>query len=242
MKLAESIYKKNIRPIISRTIHRGLRRAYYSIRPYKLPEKQKRLAREQRHSFLEGVPNSLPENHISTLEVVSDRISLLNRLPEKGRVAELGVDEGDFSEKIFTHNFPDKLYMVDVWASDRYNKSKMKKVKKRFSEEIKSGTASVIRSTSNEWLRKMDNDTLDWVYIDTSHTYEQTKIELQLSRKKVKINGLIAGHDYCSGNIPNQMNYGVIPAVHEFCVQYGWRIKYLTLETNGYRSFVLEKI
>ncbi len=181
---AAAKYKKYLRPFLPDRFHRYLRRAYYSVYPYRLPEKQRRSAREQRELFLEGIPESLPEKHITDLKVVSDRGSLLNHLPANGLVAELGVDVGEFSEEIISKTNPDKLYLVDTWATDRYDKQKMMKVRKKFSNEIKSDEVQIVRSKSDDWLRDVEEKHLDWVYIDTTHSYEQTKLELKISRKK----------------------------------------------------------
>ncbi|WP_372586303.1 class I SAM-dependent methyltransferase [Salinibacter ruber] len=100
----------------------------------------------------------------------------------------------------------------------------------------------MVKQKSEKWLTGLNDNYLDWVYIDTTHSYEQTKKELEVSAMKVRKYGLICGHDYCNGNVPKRLNYGVIPAVHEFCIRYNWRIKYLTLEASGARSFALERI
>jgi hypothetical protein len=80
------------------------------------------------------------------------------------------------------------------------------------------------------------------IYIDTSHAYEQTKKELEISRLKIKRGGIISGHDYCQGNVNKALNYGVVNAVNEFCVKHNWEIIYLTLESDGFSSFALKKI
>jgi hypothetical protein len=72
------------------------------------------------------------------------------------------------------------------------------------------------------------------VYINSSHEYEATLAELRESQRAVADDGFIAGDDY-------KMVNGVIPAVHQFCVETDWRLAYLTLETHGRRSYALRK-
>lgn len=172
------------------------------------------------------------------VEVLPTRSRMIEKFPKNGVGAELGVDKGDFSEKLLQKSSPQKLILVDAWDSERYDKDKMREVKKKFRD----GNVSIRKEYSIEFLESMEDNYLDWVYIDTSHSYKQTLKELKMSHQKVRDDGIIAGHDYCQGNIRNFSSYGVIEAVHQFCLEYDYEIKYLTLETHGHRSFGLRKL
>ena len=184
----------------------------------------------------------LQQKHVNNLKVVLDREALIKLLPKDGIVAELGVDEGDFSSKILTLSNPKKLYLIDAWGSKRYNEYKMRKVEKRFKDYIRSGRVIIKRGISDVILKTFEDASFDWVYIDTAHSYEQTKKELELCRLKVKDGGLISGHDYCMGNIDKALHYGVVQAVNQFCVKYNWEFIFLTHETNRNLSFGIRKI
>ena len=69
-----------------------------------------------------------------------------------------------------------------------------------------------------------------------------TREELVKYASKVKRDGIIAGHDYTMGNWDSLNRYGVIEAVHEFCVKYGWELVYLTLESAENQSFAIKRI
>lgn len=60
----------------------------------------------------------------------------------------------------------------------------------------------------------IDNESLDWVYIDAGHTYEDVKADLAAWIPKVRIGGIIAGHDYFDGNWDG-VEFGVKKAVDE---------------------------
>lgn len=207
-----------------------------------LPFGSRRRADDEGGELQAGVPATLSERHVADLRVLSDRRKLLARLPEGGTVAELGVDEGEFSAQIRAIARPESLYLIDTWATDRYHEGKMRLVEERFSREIESGEVHVLRERSEEALARFPDGHFDWVYIDTTHQYEQTVEELEISRRKVRAGGVIAGDDYCVGNPPKSLSYGVIPAVHRFCVEHDWGIVYLTLETDGRRSFALRQL
>lgn len=186
--------------------------------------------------------NELSQNHIKNLRIISNRTQLLDLLPKKGIVAELGVDKGDFSQKIFNIAKPDKLFLIDSWDSSRYNKSKFKFVKKRFENQIYSKRIIIRKGKSEEEMEKFQNNYFDWIYIDTTHSFIQTVKELELCRIKVKDGGLITGHDYCQGNISDRRAYGVVQAVNQFCIKYNWEFLYLTHETDRILSFAIRQI
>ena len=185
---------------------------------------------------------SLKDANIKNLKVILNKYKLLQNLPKNAIVAELGVDNGDFSEKIMTITTPKKLYLIDIWKTNRYNRNKMDYVKKRFENDINLKRISVIRGKSEEELEKFDNNFFDWIYIDTTHSYLQTIKELNICRLKVKNNGIIAGHDYSKGNIKKGLPYGVVLAVNEFCQKNHWEFLYLTHETNRNLSYAIRKI
>jgi hypothetical protein len=157
-------------------------------------------------------------------------------------VAEIGVNEGDFSEKILTLCEPQKLVLIDVWASKRYHGGLFDKVKNRFAQQIANQKVEIIRDLSFGGIAKCPDSYFDWVYLDTDHTYNTTARELELLRPKMKQGGIIAGHDYIMGNWNAGHRYGVIEAVRAFCLQYNWELIYLTHELDNHPSFAIREI
>jgi predicted O-methyltransferase YrrM len=189
------------------------------------------------HAYgLDAVPDALPTAYSSNTELLADRGELLEKLPSGGTVAEVGVETGNFATEIHSVTDPDRLHLVDIWD---YTEN-MAVVEEKFAEEIDAGRVELHREDSIEALAGFDDGYFDWVYIDTSHFYERTLEELRLSSQKVRDDGVIAGHDYCVGNLPEERQYGVIPAVHQFCVESDYELRYLTLESHGHSSFALE--
>ena len=189
-----------------------------------------------------GVQHEIPEFHSHHIEDVSlhpSRLSLIRSM-EQGLVgAELGVAEGDFSKAILNEMRPEKLYLVDQWASGRYGQAEFNLVSAEVGAE---SNVEVVREDSITALGQFPDDYLDFVYIDTTHSYEQTIDELRRSKLKVKQGGKIMGHDYTTGNPRRGLTYGVVQAVHKFCVEENWRMSDLTLESNGFQSFALQAI
>jgi len=185
---------------------------------------------------------ALKDIHIESCEMLTDRNELLRRLPKSGIAAELGVANGDFTESILTNNQPKCLHLIDVWHSKRYNDSLMHNVESKFSEQIINKTIQIQRMFSQDAVSHFEDNYFDWIYIDTTHSYEQTKLELELYSLKLKKGGILAGHDYMMGNWVDGYRYGVMEAVHEFCLEHGYRYKYLTMDLSENQSFAIEKI
>lgn len=180
--------------------------------------------------------------HVHNARLLATREQLLSLLPQNGVVAELGVDHGDFSQKILEINQPSKIHLVDVWHSERYPERLFHEVKQRFQSEINSGNIEINRGLSTEVVDQFPNAYFDWIYIDTAHSYSVTKAELESYLPKMKPGGIIAGHDFIVGEIDVPWKYGVIEAVYEFCSSHGWEIIYLTMERAISPSFAIREI
>lgn len=183
-------------------------------------------------------PSSLDLQHVRHCQVLPDRQHLLGRLPTNGTVAELGVAEGHFSSVILKVNRPKELHLIDTWGEARYAEG-YHHVRQRFSQEIAKGQVVILRDRSTTALQKFPDSYFDWVYIDTDHTYETTLAELRLCSKKVRAGGYIAGHDFSRGNPEGGISYGVLPAVHQFCVEDNWKLAFITVEYDVMFSFCL---
>lgn len=177
--------------------------------------------------------------HLNRAKLITNREALLEILPQNGVVAELGVDEGNFSDLILNLNKPKKLHLIDFWGSKRYSQKKRQNVEERFEENIRIGEIEINIGLSTTVVDNFADGYFDWIYIDTCHSYRTTIKELELYRLKVKDNGIIAGHDYIIGNWNGVIRYGVIEAVYEFCSKYNWEILYLTMELNTNPSFAI---
>lgn len=182
----------------------------------------------------------LGARHIRNLRVYLDRETMLAQLlPKGGVVAEMGVDRGDFSQSILDIADPRELHLIDPWSTRRYGDLKWGDVSSRFSAEVEAGRVSIHRGCSTEVMAGFPDGHFDWVYIDTTHAYELTMEELAISMRKVRGGGIIAGHDYVSGNVDKRLRYGVVEAVHEFCIEKKWEMVGLTHEPHRYLSFAL---
>jgi len=181
---------------------------------------------------------ALEERHIAHTQWLTDRVALLHKLHRGGTVAELGVDEGTFSQAILSICQPKELHLIDLWKEP----AKLKRIGAQFSKDIREGRIKLHQGPSVVLAAKFPDAFFDWIYIDTDHSYATTIRELELYAPKIKAGGIIAGHDFITGNWEDMVRYGVIEAVYEFCSKYEWEILYLTTELDVFPSFALQKI
>lgn len=184
----------------------------------------------------------LTEDHIQNLKIVLNRNAFLGQLPKDATAAEIGVNRGDFSERILRFAQPAQLHLIDIWDSQRYHDGLRAVVENRFADQIKDEKIHIHLGLSLDMLATFDDHTFDWVYIDTDHTYATTAQELRLAARKVKKGGLICGHDYITGDWKLRVRYGVVEAVNEFCVHNNWEMVMLTNETHRHLSYALREI
>lgn len=163
----------------------------------------------------------------STTALIPSRDELplmLNRRGLIGEAVEVGVQRGLFSELILDTWNGRRLTSVDPWleADDYVDVANVSQASQdaNYEETIarlaKYGTRSRIwRMTSEEASHAVDDDQLDFVYLDARHDFESVKSDLALWYPRVRPGGIIAGHDYLDGHIPAGV-FGVKSAVDEF--------------------------
>lgn len=185
-------------------------------------------------------------------ESVSSRDFLLQLLPKHSVGVEIGVNDGNFSERILEIVRPKKLHLIDPWAfisdteyaASPYGRDNVKNqetmdnkynsVKKKFMTLIKKDQITIHRGLSETLFSVFDDSYFDWVYIDGNHLYDFVKKDLNLYYSKVKSGGFITGDDYYDGGWSSG---GVKKAVDEF-VNTGM-VKLILIKNN---QFILQKI
>jgi len=125
-----------------------------------------------------------------------DRIA--DELPDGCRICEVGVADGDsalyLAKRLYGEGKSFKLYMVDSMDYGKYEQ-----MKTIYQNIIKSGLAEyieVVPYDSIEASKKFNDNDLNFVFIDTSHEYEETKKSIAAWYPKVKDEFVLAGHDY----------------------------------------------
>jgi predicted O-methyltransferase YrrM len=125
-------------------------------------------------------------------------------LPDPCRIAEIGNADGRsaifLAEKLKELGIEFKLYMIDncAYGGDEQFKTLVKNVYESGLHE----SIELIRADSLVAACKFEDGFFDFVFIDSSHRYEETKSEILIWYRKVKELGVLAGHDYLSEENP----------------------------------------
>lgn len=114
--------------------------------------------------------------------------------------AEIGVHKGEYSE-VLCRNHPGlHLYCVDAWKEYKgYGLGDQKTMDTWYGETVerlKGHHCSFVRQFSMEAAKIFEDGSLDFVYIDAAHDFVNVVNDLHAWIPKVKIGGIISGHDY----------------------------------------------
>ncbi len=150
-------------------------------------------------------------------------------IPKNPVCIEIGVLYGDFSKLILEILKPKNLILVDPFGIDSGNSSQQKSYGQgqidtaysveqdynnlisRFEKEIITGQLIIQRNYSHEIVNSFPRSFFDFVYIDACHLYECVKEDLNDWLPKLKLKGLICGHDADQEQVKR--------AVDEFCIE-----------------------
>jgi len=133
--------------------------------------------------------------------------------------AEIGVLDGKYSKWLCYKVKLHKLFLVDpYYAYDAYSENRTKKDLNNFEKDAKKRllndkncNVEFIKKFSMEAVKDIEDESLDFVFIDANHDYEWVKEDIYEWSKKVKKGGIVSGHDYSRYHFK-----GVVRAVDEY--------------------------
>lgn len=161
-----------------------------------------------------------------------------NNLPEKlnqmgltGVGVEIGTHRGDYAKILLEKWSGKKLICIDPWKNPPKYEEQAKLLwgdgnrDHDHTEAVNQlqlwkDRVEFCRMCSHQALSLFEDESLDFVYVDGDHSYEEVLFDLTEWFKKLKRGGVIAGHDIVSpGEAPDSLhNWGkqIQPAVIEF--------------------------
>ena len=143
---------------------------------------------------------------------------------------EIGCHRGESALIISSFPFIKKLTCVDLLQYPEFEQ--------RLKEKINSNVVNFVQASSIEYADLIENNSVDFVYIDAEHDYDSVKQDLSVWFPKVKVGGFLAGHDYNKKQFP-----GLVKAVWDFQkdVSESWSDKPMFLKTYVDTSFCFVK-
>ena len=152
------------------------------------------------------------------LMIFPSKYDLIKYFGESGfkKGAEIGVAGGLFSETMCQSIPGLELWCIDIWHP--YKGNRWSGSYERNEHHFKSATellskynTHVMREMSMDAVKKFKRGSLDFVFIDSNHSYDYVMQDLIEWSKKVRIGGIVSGDDYC----PMEKG-GVVEAVDDY--------------------------
>jgi hypothetical protein len=148
--------------------------------------------------------------------------------------AEIGVMEADYSLVLFKNNrHLKKLYCIDSWkgyVDHKYNipQERMDRAYQKTLERLNGYPVEIIRKNSVEASKDIPDGSLDFVYIDGGHDFDNVMLDLIHWIPKVRLKGIISGHDYRVAR-----NFQVVEAVEAYRTHHDVQPLYKTGEKHA---------
>jgi hypothetical protein len=152
---------------------------------------------------MEIVLEHVPYNRNEMLSVLGDRITT---------GIEVGVYRGGYARDILFRTDVNPLYLVDTWNNDGMSNP----VESPYSDMLSNisdyaDRAVIMKGWSIDMAKEFMDRSIDFVYIDGDHSYEGALADLASYWPKVKLDGIIAGHDF-----PNHRSKRVKKAIKHY--------------------------
>lgn len=115
--------------------------------------------------------------------------------------AEIGVEQGRFSEVICKAIPGVKLYCVDAWARyhgyrDHVDQAKLDGFLRATEERLRPFNAVICRGYSLDVVKQFKRQSLDFIYVDANHTLPYVIQDIWQWSQRVRPGGIVSGHDY----------------------------------------------
>jgi len=106
-------------------------------------------------------------------------------------IAEIGVEAGCHAVEFLTE-WPEitACHLIDTWEDEEMYKRALKAIEPWKDKVV------LHRCSSVEAVTQFTDEYFDFVYIDADHCYEAAKFDIAYWYNKVKVKGVLAGHDY----------------------------------------------
>jgi glycosyltransferase involved in cell wall biosynthesis len=145
--------------------------------------------------------------------------SMINKFPSGSKFAEIGSWKGMSSAymavEIANSGKDIDFYCVDTWEGSVEHEQYGIDTSNLYDTFLDNMTPvqkyyKAIRAKSLQAVKQFEDKSLDFIFIDASHEYEDVRDDIIAWLPKLKDGGVIAGHDYINDDFP-----GVKKAVHE---------------------------
>lgn len=179
---------------------------------------------------------SLEKVERADIHRINGRRQIVSMIPKNKVGAEIGVFTGVFSEFLMAKTRPKRLTLIDPWEKahgalfpkwgEYTAQGTLETEAARKAVEFRAaklpGKVSVVTDFSTNWLSEQAFGSLDWVYLDATHKYENVLDDLRAIEPALSDDGLVLGDDCWTD--PKAPHFGVFRAVRDFCSEGAFEI------------------
>ena len=180
-------------------------------------------------NFIQKVPE-ISQTALSHAQLMSNRHALIRELGIGGVVAEIGTQEGIFSDFILGSTQPDELHLFDIDFSPYHAVGRVDDERVVLHE----GDSSTLLST-------FPVDYFDWIYIDGDHSYDGAKADAEIAVTRVKPGGTLVFNDFTIWSPAEMIDYGIPYVVSELIRDFDLEVTYLALHPLGYHDIAVRR-
>lgn len=141
---------------------------------------------------------------------------------------EIGLEKGKNAQTMFEIIPNLKLYCIDPYkhhprysyAAARYvhtwNEDYLAGIKNQAYKRMRDRNAVIIEKFSEDAIKDVADNSLDFVYIDGDHSYDFVMLDIILWGRKVKKGGIVSGHDYYYDSDKEGRHAKVTQAINDY--------------------------
>lgn len=136
--------------------------------------------------------------------------------------AEIGTEQGKFAAEICRDNPGVRLFCVDPYAAyTRYKEAHQTQQRldgywEEAHQRLAAYNVEFVREPSMDAVKRFEDNSLDFVFIDGNHHFDYVCPDIIEWSKKVRIGGIVSGHDYKREKEDSKIPFHVMQAVHAY--------------------------
>lgn len=172
---------------------------------------------------------ALPQHLLDDCRVLSDRLRMLDHVPQGGVICELGTLKGDYSRAILERTQPRALHLVDVTFEACA------------ADVLAHPAVTRHEMLTTTYLAGCADECFDMIYVDADHSYAAVSADIAAAAPKVKRGGLLAFNDFARIIRPGLGQFGVHQAVCEFMARENWPMVFFCMNGEALYDVALRR-
>ena len=157
---------------------------------------------------------------------------------------EIGTEKGKNAQTMFEIIPNLNLYGVDAYKHHpqashmlhanlrNWNDDWFRNCKNQCLKRMKGRNFTLLQGFSEDVVNKVEDNFLDFVYIDADHSYDMVMLDIIEWGRKLKKGGIMSGHDYYNDNETSKRRAKVTQAINDYTNMHGIKF-YITDEHHA---------